>query len=361
MKKICGAIALSAAMLLPTFASADTIDPATYSATLAVGESVTIRKTVTIDEVAPTGGIIDVMFLIDTSGSMGGEIDLAKAAAADILSGLSSFGDVATGVGYYSEPGSDGVYHDLTTSAAEGIADINTIDVGLGGYGGDFPEEGLHATRMAAEGASWRPGSTRFIIALGDANFKESDGTTLAATQAALAASGATFIGIDYGSGSYSMAGTGSGGISATTLSGPSGGSIISASGMSVAALVDDITSGVTASFAEYSTVDVSDVAAGLPGVGVSVTCVSADVGSCVGATATGDFDRSVVRTFEFDVTFTGLEEGLHEFDTLALVDGGAVATEFDSITVSEVPVPATLALMGLGLLGLAGVRRRRS
>ena len=48
------AFALAAALLAPVSAYADTIDPASYSDTLAVGESVTIRKTVTISEGTPT-------------------------------------------------------------------------------------------------------------------------------------------------------------------------------------------------------------------------------------------------------------------------------------------------------------------
>lgn len=365
MKNLLGILAIAwGALWLPATSMADSIDPSSYSATLAVGESTTIRKTVTVEE-SITSGILDVMFLIDTSGSMGGEIAAAKTAAGAVLTGLAGFGNLAAGVGYYDEPGPGpgfppAIVSDLSTTADATI--FSGITLGMGGGGGDFPEEGIRSVTELADGASWRPGSTRFIVALGDATFKESDGFTLAGAQTALDDKNITFLGIDYGF----MTRDDFGGIDPTVLADATGGSIISASGLNIDDLVADITAGITAAFAEYTEVTVDDLGAGLPGVGVAVTCVSADTGTCAGDTATGMYDRSVARTFEFDVTFTGAEEGTHVFDTLALVDGGVVATEADRIivgdgTVPSVPEPGTLALMSLGLFGIGFMRRRVS
>jgi hypothetical protein len=306
------------------------------------------------------------MFLIDTSGSMGAEIAAAKAAAASILTGLSGFGDLATGVGYYSEPGSEGVYHDLTTVAATGVSDIQSINLLMGGGGGDFPEEGINAVYEAATDATWRAGSTRFIIALGDATFKESDGSTEAGALAALDDKNITFIGIDYGAMTltdYYPVYT-DGNLIETNpqdLADATDGSIITASGLDIDDLVTDIIAGVTASFSEYSTVSLSAPGA-LPGVGFSVVATGAEG---VGGSYVGDFDRSLDRDFMFDVTFTGLEEGVYAFDTLALVDGGAVAREADRFTVAgdgtaPVPEPSTIILLGAGLVGLAAMRRKK-
>ncbi|MEY4588428.1 MAG: hypothetical protein RL497_504 [Pseudomonadota bacterium] len=347
-------LALSVALVIPLGAQADTISPETYAATLAVGESVTIKKTVTIEK-SVTSGVLDVVFLIDTSGSMGSVINAAKTAASNLLSGLAGFGDLATGTGYYSEPGS-ALTSNLTTNTASGIAAINAINLYDGGGGGDFPEEGIHAVQLAANNTSWRPGSSRFVIALGDATFKESDGSTLASAQAALAAKDVTFIGINFGN----MTQTAWGGIDPTVLATATGGSVVS-SAINPASLTATILASVEDSFASYKDVSVDALGANLPGVGVSVTCLTADTGTCSGDSAIGTFDRSVSRSFTFDVTFTGMEVGEHSFLTHGLVDNGIVASEKDRITVTNVsvPEPGGVLLMGAGMLGLALTRRR--
>lgn len=50
---------------------------------------------------------------------------------------------------------------------------IQAITLGDPDTGGDFLENGSTAITLAAEKASWRPGSSRFIFAFGDAGFKD--------------------------------------------------------------------------------------------------------------------------------------------------------------------------------------------
>ncbi|MBN8517356.1 MAG: PEP-CTERM sorting domain-containing protein [Candidatus Accumulibacter sp.] len=326
---------------------ADSIAPTSFSASLGVGESVTITKTVTVTAAPPTDALIDVMFVFDTTGSMGSAIAGAKTMADGLLTSLGSFGSVASGVAFYNDPGAGTVKAPVDTTAATTVAAIT----GLGASGGgDYAELGYDGISAAAAGGGWRAGSNRFIIALGDAGFK-AGAATLASTLAAVGGISADVIGIDFcsSSGTCALAPT-----FASSITGL-GGSVF-ASSTTPDAIAAAITAGITASFATYSKVTVDDLGGGLPEIAVSTVCTGADIGSCSGADAVGSYDRSVDRVFTFDYTFTRVAAGDKDFVTFALVDDKIVARELDSF---KTPEPATLVLMGMGLLGLGAARRR--
>jgi hypothetical protein len=332
---------------------ADSISPSAYSTTLSVGESKTITKTVTVSAGPATSSKVDVMFLADETGSMGGFIAAVEAAAGGIVAATSGLGDVKYGVGGYRDFGDAFAYHeitDLTTGAAAAAA----IPAWAASGGGDYPEAVFNALSHVATDTTWRAGSERMVVIFGDAPDDNGAGAQAAAI-ASLVANGVTVLGISVSGNDFNApVGPGFKALNDNGAFMP----IVTATGgayyegISVATIAATIASAITTSVETYSKVAL-DITEAPAGVGVAYTPLS----------YMGAFDRSVERSFDFEVTFTGLAVGTYDFHIYGTVDGGRVATETDHIVVAAAGVPdggSSVLLLGSALAALGLLRRRR-
>lgn len=379
MKRFIISAAVAASFAGPGVALAGSISPATFEATIAVGESVKVTKTVTT---AATGASkVDVFFLADDTGSMGGVIGNVKSTAGALLTSLQgAYTDVAFGVGSYDGDPVEGVpigsppatnltaaysrQQTITTNAALAQAAINTW---AAGGGGDGPEANFFALHQVATsggatdgvGASdipggystglttaWREGAARVIVWFGDI---VSHTTTVdqAEAIAALTANGVTVVAMN----NFGDNGGIDGSNQADSIVAATGGVIVN--NFASVPVANVLSSIVAAIGTATSTLDLSlAVQGGVPaGLDVSFVCTSAE-----GCTGVGGGES---RTFE--MTITGLTEG--EYDFTVIAPGIAGASERDLITVGDggtVPEPGVLGLLAASLIGAGFARRRK-
>jgi len=326
-------------LALPSALFADAITPGSYTTSLDQGENITIRKTVTISQAPPTSAKVDVFFLTDATGSMGSLINSVKSSATQIFTNTASLGDVSFGVGEYRD-----IYDSFTYRLNTDITnDLDAVQSGINQWnasgGDDWPEANLYALEQVAKETSWRDASTRILVWFGDApGHDPRSGSTEASAIEALQSDKIVVEALnirdldEYGQ--------------ATRVAEATGGDLWN--GAVTSNIVEVIGDAIEQVFQNYNTVSLEAVG-NEPGVGVSIAPVE----------YTGTYDRSEERTFDFDVTFTGIEEGTHSFSINALVDGGIVATESDIITVNSanVPEPLSIVFLGMSLLTLCGYR----
>lgn len=315
-------------------AFADSISPTSFSANIAVGGAASVHKTVTVTKEVTSG--VDIFFMADTTGSMGSQIAAVQASAASLLTSTGVYGGVRWAVGEYKDVGDAYAYRLNTALTSSTVAVTAGIDAWAAGGGGDTPEANLFALETAAgAGPDWGASTAKVMVWFGDApGHDPSLGSTEASATAALVARNIKVQAIDVGA----MNSTGQAGrIAAAT-----GGALFT--GIDSAGIAAAIDAAIKSAVTNYTKVCLDTSEAGAAGVAAAST-------PCY----VGTFDRSEDRTFEFDLTFTGLTPGDFSFNTYGTVDGVRVAREADRI---HVPEPGSLAL--LGIAALAGLRARR-
>jgi PEP-CTERM motif len=352
------------AVLAASSAFADSLTPTTVTGSVGLGGTFNITDKVgLIAAGTPTTAQADVMFILDTTGSMGPAISVVESALITTAGALGSFGNIATGSAQYKDRTSDG--SDPFDYALGNAITTNplTTQTAIGSFtasgGGDDPEQGLNALQQAATQPStmWRVGSKRIEVIIGDAPSHSSpsfppaaNGASVSNTATTLMSNGVTMIALN----ASGVSGDTDTGLDAdgqfSTLAGLVPGSTESNFTNSTT-LTSEIVSAVGTSFASYS-----DVSLDLIGP------APADCSVSLPSAITGAFSRSSSRTFDFgSVAVTGLHAGMCSFEIGLEADGALLATEMDSFTVrGGVPEPSTWASMLLGFVGLGYLGYRR-
>jgi hypothetical protein len=387
---LCFAMALLA---VPSLGLADSISPTSDAANLTVGQQYSLTKTVTVDGLAADAPI-DVVFVFDTTNGFkdffdnwdtGGFtvptqlVNLAKAVSSDVNYGIVAYEDYPTTPWGAAGDVAYTKVLDLSGNDAATIAAMQGITTG---NGDDSPEANLHALGTLSSDITWRAGSTRVVLWFGDEpghpSFEldgpggtpypgafDTPGAIAALLGADVVVEALDFeglLGLNGNVRDWSNTIIDSG--QATAITSATGGDYwsgfwtggnLATDFAAVVALVEDA---LDAALFEYLvSLDTSGVPAelGLTGAG----------GSFAGSRENGA-TLQYVWNLMFNPTAAAAGKS-YNFTIDALVDGLVVASEEDSYSVRggstqppEVPEPSTLALMGLGLLGVGIVARRR-
>jgi len=157
----------------------------------------------------PTGGV-DLVFAIDTTGSMSEEIDDVKVAANDLVEQTLAGGSARIAVveyrDYYSDCPEDGFAAQLDLDfVSDEPTIVGAIDGLSLGSGCDGPES-VYSGLMTAIGLRWRDGVTKAIVLMGDAPPHDPEPITGYTLESVLAAARAvdpaSIYAIDIGGGS---------------------------------------------------------------------------------------------------------------------------------------------------------------
>jgi len=368
--------------ILPGSAKAGSITPSSFSTSLNVGEMVTVAKEVFTEA---GSALVDILFLADNTGSMGGVINSVKTTSASLLSQLNTtFTDARFAVArYFGDPSESGenfnTAYDVLTPLTDDTTSVTSgIDSWTASGGGDLPEANFYALQQAvSNGAStcpglgsqagfcggsgeaigWRTGASKVVLWFGDATSHQN---TVTLDNVKTALSGSKVVALNSTNAGFGIDGNFPDGGQA----GNQASSIVTALG-SDAAIFNNFASVPTGNIVTTITKLVGDVT---DTIDLSLAVGSGDTsGLDIAFTCTdplGCDDVTLGDSRTFDMKITALTPGTYDFTVIA--PGVAGAVETDSITVRDRDegatdtVPGPLPLLGVGA-GFAWSRRLRN
>jgi len=154
-----------------TLAAATVITAAGLTPWSSNGRPVSLVTPTPIAEPGEPGHRVDVVFAVDTTGSMGGLIDSAKRAVWSIATHIRELdpqADLHVGLVAYRDIGDDYVTKDFALSG-----DLDAVFASLSSFqasgGGDNPEDVAAGLYDAVHKMAWRDGAKKMMFLVGDA------------------------------------------------------------------------------------------------------------------------------------------------------------------------------------------------
>ena len=375
-----GGFCAAAAAFCPGQAMAGSISPSIFNASIALGETVKVVKTIVTDA---GGGLVDFLFLADNTGSMGGVIGNVQSVANQLVTNLSiTYSGAQFAVArYFGDPSESGETFNSSYDVLQKITPLTPLAVAginnwTAGGGGDTPEANFYALQQgvkngattcpglgsntgfcgtSGETVDWRSGARKVVLWFGDQPSHQQT-VTLDNIKSILGTEKVALVALNSGPGTSgideSFTDGGQAGDQASTLTnflGTNGALINSFASVPIGSILSTVE---TAVGLVTSTQNISlDVVGGVPsGLDISFDCT--DPLGCTNVTGGG--------SREITMAIKGLAAGDYNFSVEA--PGVAGAIERDHIIVRDGEhVPGPLPLLGASAaFGWSRLLRRR-